>query len=283
MKYPQYLALIASLAAVTACDQSQSSADNGSSNTATSIAAETAAVEGVVIATVNGQPITQAELEVYTTQRKSPSSAPDANSNEVIMKELVSLELMRQDGLKKGLDKQPMVIATMEQQERTALAGAAIQNFMINNPVTDEDARKLYDEKMSTPSREFNARHILVKEQEEAEAIIKLLDSGSDFSELAREKSTGPSGPKGGELGWFNETQMVAPFAEATAKLEKGQYTKTPVQTQFGWHVIILDDSRESTPPPFDDVKDRIKMLLVNQKMQQHVEAMRETATIDIK
>jgi len=283
MKYPQYLALIASLAAVTACDQSQSSADNGSSNTATSIAAETAAVEGVVIATVNGQPITQAELEVYTTQRKSPSSAPDANSNEVIMKELVSLELMRQDGLKKGLDKQPMVIATMEQQERTALAGAAIQNFMINNPVTDEDARKLYDEKMSTPSREFNARHILVKEQEEAEAIIKLLDSGSDFSELAREKSTGPSGPKGGELGWFNETQMVAPFAEATAKLEKGQYTKTPVQTQFGWHVIILDDSRESTPAPFDDVKDRIKMLLVNQKMQQHVEAMRETATIDIK
>ena len=281
MKYPHYLALIASLAVVTGCDQLQSSGETGSSNTAT--AAEPAAVEGVVIATVNGQPVTQAELNVYKGQRKAPSTAPEANSDEAIMKEMISLELMRQDAIKTGLDKQPDVIATIDQQQRTALAGAAIQNFMNNNPVSDEDARKVYDEKMSTPSREFNARHILVKEQEEADAIIKLLDSGSDFSELAREKSTGPSGPKGGELGWFNETQMVKPFAEATAQLEKGQYTKAPVQTQFGWHVIILDDSRESTPVPFDDVKDRVKMLLVNQKMQQHVEAMRNSATIEMK
>ena len=281
MKYPHYLALIASLAAVTGCDQLQSSGETGNSSTA--VAAETAVVEGAVIATVNGQPITQAELEVYTSQRKPPSNAPEASSNEVIMNELISLELMRQDGIKQGLDKKPGVIATMEQQQRTALAGAAIQNFMTSNPVSDEDAKQLYDEKMSKPAREFDARHILVKEQEEAEAIIKLLDSGSDFTELAKEKSTGPSGASGGELGWFNEAQMVKPFSEATAKLEKGQYTKTPVQTQFGWHVIILDDSRESTPVPFDDVKDRIKMLLVNQKMQQHIEAMRSTATIETK
>ena len=281
MKYPHYLALIASLAVVSGCDQLPSSAGTGGSNTA--VAAETAVVEGVVIATVNGQPITQAELDVYSSQRKSPSKEPEANSEEAIMKELVSLELMRQDAIKQGLEKKPEVIATIEQQQRTALAGAAIQNFMTSNPVSDEDAKKVYDEKMGKAGREFNARHILVKEQEEAEAIIKLLDSGSDFSELAKEKSTGPSGASGGKLGWFGEAQMVKPFSEATAKLEKGQYTKAPVQTQFGWHVIILDDSRESTPPPFADVKDRIKMLLVNQKMQQHVEAMRSTATIDIK
>jgi len=281
MKYPHYLALIASLAVVSGCDQLPSSAGTGGSNTA--VAAETAVVEGVVIATVNGQPITQAELDVYSSQRKSPSKTPEANSEEVIMKELVSLELMRQDAIKQGLEKKPEVIATMEQQQRTALAGAAIQNFMTSNPVSDEDARKVYDEKIGKAGREFNARHILVKEQEEAEAIIKLLDSGSDFSELAKEKSTGPSGASGGKLGWFGEAQMVKPFSEATAKLEKGQYTKAPVQTQFGWHVIILDDSRESTPPPFADVKDRIKMLLVNQKMQQHVEAMRSTASIEIK
>jgi len=283
MKYPHYLALIASLAVASGCDQLQSPGETGSSNTATATADEAPAVEGVVIATVNGQPVTQAELEVYTGQRKSPSKAPEANSNEVIMKELVSLELMRQEGIKDGLDKQPLVIATMSQQKRTALAGAAIQNFMTANPVSDEDARKVYDEQMANQGREFNARHILVKEQEEAEAVIKLLDGGSDFSELAKEKSTGPSGASGGKLGWFNETQMVKPFSEATAKLEKGQYTSTPVQTQFGWHVIILDDSRESTPPPFDDIKDRIKMLLVNQKMQQHVETMRNAATIEIK
>ena len=180
-------------------------------------------------------------------------------------------------------DKQPMVIATIDQQERTALAGAAIQDFLANSPITDDDAKKIYDEQMGKATSEFNARHILVKEQDEAVAIIDLLDKGGDFSELAKEKSTGPSGASGGELGWFNESQMVKPFSEAAAQLEKGQYTKTPVQTQFGWHVIILDDSRASTPVPYDDVKDRIKMLLANQNMQQHVEELRNAANIEIK
>jgi peptidyl-prolyl cis-trans isomerase C len=284
MKYPHYLALIASLAIVTGCDQTQTTGESAGNNMAAPAAAEAPAVEGVVIVTVNGTPITQSELDVYSGQRKPPNNAPEASSKEVIMKELVALELMRQEGISKGLDKQPRVIATIDQQQRTALAGAAIEEFMTNNPTSDEDARKLYDEQMGSKSNmEFKARHILVKEQAEAEAIVELLDKGSDFSELAKEKSTGPSGASGGELGWFSEGQMVKPFSEAAAKLEKGQYTKVPVQTQFGWHVIILDDSRESTPVPFDDVKDRIKMLLVNQKLQQHVEAMRSAAHIEMK
>ena len=280
MKYPHYLALIASLAVVTGCDQLQSTGDTGGSSSA---ADRAPVVEGVIIATVNDQPITQSQLDVYGSQRKPPSNAPEANSKEVVMKELISLELMRQDGVSKGLDKQPIVIATIDQQERTAIAGATIKDFMTKHPVTDEDAKKVYDEKMSAPVKEYKARHILDKEQEEAEAIIKLLDSGSDFSELAKEKSTGPSGPSGGELGWFTENQMVKPFSAAAAELEKGQYTKTPVETQFGWHVILLEDSRESTPAPFDDVKDRIKLLLANQQLQQHIEEMRSAATIDIK
>ncbi len=283
MKYPYYLALITSLAALTGCDQVQNN-DSGADNSATaSTVAETPAAAGVVIATVNGQPITSSELDVYSGQRKPPNNTPEANSEEVIMKELVSLELMRQESISKGLDKQPMVIATIDQQERTALAGAAIQDFLANSPITDDDAKKIYDEQMGKATSEFNARHILVKEQDEAVAIIDLLDKGGDFSELAKEKSTGPSGASGGELGWFNESQMVKPFSEAAAQLEKGQYTKTPVQTQFGWHVIILDDSRASTPVPYDDVKDRIKMLLANQNMQQHVEELRNAANIEIK
>jgi peptidyl-prolyl cis-trans isomerase C len=226
MKYPYYLALITSLAALTGCDQVQNN-DSGADNSATaSTVAETPAAEGIVIATVNGQPITKAELAVYSGQRKSPNNTPEANSDEVIIKELVSLELMRQEGMSKGLDKQPMVIATIDQQERTALAGAAIQDFLANSPVTDDDAKKVYDEQMGKATREFNARHILVKEQDEAVAIIDLLDKGGDFSELAKEKSTGPSGASGGELGWFNESQMVKPFSEAAAQLEKGQYTR---------------------------------------------------------
>ena len=280
MNYRHYLILIASLAAVSGCDQMQSNNRTDSGNTATS---SPAAVEGVVVATVNNSPLTQDVLDIYATQRKAQGGDEQSNSQEAVLDELISLELMRQDSINKGLDKEPFVIAAIDQQTRTALAGAAIKDFMAKNPVSDEAAKALYDEQIGVAGKEYSARHILLEDEETAKEVIKLLDSGSDFSELAKEKSTGPSGPNGGKLGWFGADQMVKPFADATAALEKGSYTKTPVQTQFGWHVIILDDVRDSTPPPFDDVKDRIKMLLANQKLQQYVESMKSKAEIDIK
>ena len=281
MNYRHTLVLIASLAAVSGCDQMQSGSLTDTGNTATSTAPT---VEGVVVATVNNSPITQDVLDVYASQRKAQAGNNEqANSEEAVLNELISLELMRQDAVNKGLNKQPIVIAALDQQTRTALAGAAIKDFMASNPVSDEAAQALYDEQIGVAGKEYNARHILVADEETANEVIKLLDSGSDFSELAKEKSTGPSGPSGGKLGWFGADQMVKPFSEATATLEKGAYTKTPVQTQFGWHVIILDDTRESTPPPFDDVKDRIKLLLANQQLQQYIESMKSSASIDIK
>jgi peptidyl-prolyl cis-trans isomerase C len=280
MNYRHYLILIASMAAVSGCDQMQSGNRTDSGNTA---ASGTPAVEGVVIATVNNSPLTQDVLDIYATQRKAQGGEEQANSEEAILNELISLELMRQDSVNKGLNTQPFVVAAIDQQTRTALAGAAIKDFMANNPVSDEAAQALYDEQIAVAGKEYSARHILVDDEETANEVIKLLDSGSDFSELAKEKSTGPSGPSGGELGWFGADQMVKPFSDATASLEKGAYTKTPVQTQFGWHVIILDDVRESSPPPFDDVKDRIKLLLANQQLQQYVESMKSSAVIDIK
>lgn len=279
MNYRHTLVLIASLAAVSGCDQMQSGSRTDSGNTATTAAP---AIEGVVVATVNNSPITQDVLDVYASQRKAQAGNEQANSGEAVLNELISLELMRQDAVNKGLNSQPVVIAALDQQTRTALAGAAIKDFMASNPVSDEAAKALYDEQIGVAGKEYNARHILVADEETANGVIELLDSGSDFSELAKEKSTGPSGPSGGKLGWFGADQMVKPFSEAAATLQKGAYTKTPVQTQFGWHVIILDDSRESTPVPFDDVKDRIKMLLANQNMQQHVEELRNAANIEI-
>ena len=281
MNYRHTLVLIASLAAISGCDQMQSSSRSDTGNTATSTAPT---VEGVVVATVNNSPITQDVLDVYASQRKAQAGNNEqANSEEAVLNELISLELMRQDAVNKGLNTEPVVIAALDQQTRTALAGAAIKDFMASNPVSDEAAKALYDEQIGVAGKEYNARHILVADEETANGVIELLDSGSDFSELAKEKSTGPSGPSGGKLGWFGADQMVKPFSDATAALEKGAYTKTPVQTQFGWHVIILDDTRESTPPPFDDVKDRIKLLLANQQLQQYIESMKSSASIDIK
>jgi len=279
MNYRHALPLLAVLALVAGCDKLPSAGQTD----ATAPAATAPAVEGVVVATVNGTPLTQSVLDVYTAMRKSQSTNPDDNNQEATLNELIALELMRQESISKGLNALPMVVAALDQQERTALAGAAIKDFMNSNPVSDEAAKELYDAQIGKPGKEYNARHILLENEEDAKAVIAQLDGGADFSELAKEKSTGPSGSSGGKLGWFGAGQMVAPFSEATAKLEKGEYTKEPVQTQFGWHVIILDDVRESTPPPFEDVKDRLKMLLANQQLQQHVEELKKSATIEIK
>ena len=273
------LPLLAALALVAGCDKLPSAGQTD----ATAPAVSAPVVEGVVIATVNGTPLTQSVLDVYTAMRKSQSTNPEADNQEAALNELIALELMRQESVSKGLNALPMVVAALNQQERTALAGAAIKDFMSNHPVSDEAAQELYDAQVGKPGKEFNARHILLESEDEAKAVIAQLDAGADFSELAKEKSTGPSGSSGGKLGWFGAGQMVAPFSEAAAKLKKGEYTKEPVQTQFGWHVIILDDTRESTPPPFEDVKDRLKMLLANQQLQKHVEELKNSASIEIK
>jgi peptidyl-prolyl cis-trans isomerase C len=279
MNYRHALPLLAALTLVTGCDKLPSAGQTD----ATAPAATAPAVEGDVIATVNGTPLTQSVLDVYSAMRNSQNTNPEGSDPQAVLNELISLELMRQESVSKGLNALPMVVAALDQQERTALAGAAIKDFMNSNPVSDEAAQELYDAQVGKSAKEFNARHILVETEDDAKAVIAQLDKGSDFSELAKEKSTGPSGSSGGKLGWFGAGQMVAPFSEAAAKLEKGEYTKEPVQTQFGWHVIILDDTRESTPPPFEDVKDRLKMLLANQQLQQHVEELKNSATIEIK
>jgi peptidyl-prolyl cis-trans isomerase C len=279
MNYRHALPLLAALTLVTGCDKLPSAGQTD----ATAPAATAPAVEGDVIATVNGTPLTQSVLDVYSAMRNSQNTNPEGSDPQAVLNELISLELMRQESVSKGLNALPMVVAALDQQERTALAGAAIKDFMNSNPVSDEAAQELYDAQVGKSAKEFNARHILVETEDEAKAVIAQLDKGSDFSELAKEKSTGPSGSSGGKLGWFGAGQMVAPFSEAAAKLNKGEYTKEPVQTQFGWHVIILDDTRESTPPPFEDVKDRLKMLLANQQLQQHVEELKNSATIEIK
>jgi peptidyl-prolyl cis-trans isomerase C len=275
MNKPVYLLLPALLFALSGCDQQQTS-----HQAATAPAAPVP--EGPVIATVNGVPIMKSVLDIYGAQRKANQGEGGTVDDQEILNEVISLELMRQEGVSKGLDTTPTIVATMDQQTRTLLAGAAIRDYVQKNPVTDEQARQVYDKEVGKPASEYKARHILVKTKEEAEEIISQLDKGGDFSALAKEKSTDTSASEGGELGWFSSDRMVQPFADAVAGLEKGSYTREPVQTQFGWHVILLEDTRDSTPPAFDDIKDRLKVLVANQQLQKHIQQVRETAKIEI-
>ena len=276
MKKTVYLLLAPILLfAMYGCKQPQST---GQAATATAAPVP----EGPVVATVNGTPIMKSVLDVYGAQRNAKQNKGEQVDDQEILNEVISLELMRQESVKNGLDTSPTIVATLDQQTRTLLAGAAIRDFVQKNPVSDEQARAVYDREIGKPGTEYKARHILVKTREEAEKIISELDKGGDFSALAREKSTDTSASEGGDLGWFSTAQMVQPFSDALAGLKKGSYTEEPVQTQFGWHVILLEDTRESTPPAFDDIKDRLKVLVANQQLQQHIQQVREAAKIEI-
>ena len=216
-------------------------------------------------------------FKIYLESRiQQPASQATAEQTEAIRSELTDLYLLsntpRAAELKDGED----LKARLELQERALVAQAVVADFLENNPATDEEMQALYDEQVKlAPPTEFKARHILVQTQGEAADIIAQLDGGADFAELAMEKSTGPSGPSGGDLGWFPPERMVAEFSQAVQALEDGAYSKTPVQTQFGWHVILREESRESAPPPFDSVRDALKQNVEGQKLQSYLESLR--------
>ncbi len=236
--------------------------------------------DSAVIATVNGKPVTEAILNVLEreiAQRNRGAKIP----KEQLIEELINRELLYQEAEKKQLDKKPDVAPNLKFLRLSLLSQADIQDFIKNNPVTDEEVKAEYEKMVSGPDgTEYKARHILTKTEDEAKTVIDKLQKGEKFEELAKTHSTGPSKTKGGDLGWFSPNQMVPPFSEAVVALKKGEYTATPVKTQFGWHVILQEDSRKKSPPALDAVKARIRSSLQMQKIQKHIEELRKNATI---
>ncbi|MBS3963092.1 MAG: peptidylprolyl isomerase, partial [Methylomonas sp.] len=187
-----------------------------------------------------------------------------------------------QQALQKQLDKSPEFIERMTTVRNSLLSQAALQNYLENNPVTDAEIKAEYEAKMADMGNEYKARHILVKTEDEAKKLIAELEKGANFEALAKKHSIDPMGAEGGDLGWFTADRMVPPFSEAVAALENSKFSKTPVQTQFGWHVILREDSRPLTPPPFDAVKEQIRPMLQRQKAQAMIEGLRKAATVEI-
>ena len=235
------------------------------------------------IAVVNGQYIaksTLAELEKEIAERGHGQTFP----KEKLVEELIHRELLVQDAMQKQLDKSPELIAQLDSTKKTLLTQADIQNFVKANPVTDAEIKAEYDSKVAGENgTEYKARHILVKTEEEAKKLIAELDKGGDFAKLANKNSLdAKESQNGGDLGWFVAGQMVAPFSEAVVKLEKGKYTKTPVKTQFGYHVILREDSRAQTPPPIEAVKEQLMPFLQRKKVQAMVDGLRKQAKVEI-
>jgi peptidyl-prolyl cis-trans isomerase C len=185
-------------------------------------------------------------------------------------------------GIAAGLDKDPSVKAQISLTRANVLSETILKRYLDEHPVTDEQIQAEYDNQVATTPPEYNARHILVDDKALAEAIIEKLKAGGDFAALAKEHSKDGSAQSGGDLGWFSPQQMVPPFADAVEKLEKGKFSLTPVETQFGWHVILLNDKREASLPPLAQVKDRVKQLVQRKMVTEHVEELRKASKIDL-
>ena len=150
--------------------------------------------------------------------------------------------------------------------------------------MTDADVKARYDKEVAAlpKQEEVHARHILVKTEDEAKDVIKQLDAGKDFAELAKEKSTDPNKDDGGDLGYFSRGRMVKEFEDAAFALEKGTYSKTPIKTDFGYHVIKVEDKRDAPPPPFDQVKDQVRQLVMRDKYLALLNQAKASAKVDI-
>jgi peptidyl-prolyl cis-trans isomerase C len=222
------------------------------------------------VATVNGTPLTSAQFELFTKAVSGKTSAELTPAQRTqALDTLVRAEAVAQQAEKEGLDKQGDAPPSLALARLQILEQAAMTNFLKDHKATDAELKAEYDSQVAAmPKTQYKARHILVKTKDEADQIIAQLKKGAKFEKLAADHSLDGSKNNGGDLGWFSPANMVKPFADAVAGLKKGETTQTPVQTEFGWHVIRLDDTRETTPPAFDAVKDRLVQIVEAKKFK---------------
>lgn len=235
-----------------------------------------------VVATVNGQPINQQTLDMVVEMVKN--SVPDGKVEpRKVLDDLIITELARQEANKSGLAERSEIKEKVKDFTDKLVLNLWTQEKVEGLKITDDELKAAYAKQVASDDKfEYKARHILMKTKEEAEAIIKDLDKGVDFADLAKKSSDGPSAGMGGDLGWFRLGTMVKPFADAVSKMEANTYTKQPVQTEFGWHVIKLEEKRDVKPPEFEALKPQLQRQLQQEKMLAMMQDIRNKADVKI-
>jgi len=237
-----------------------------------------------VVAKVGELEITTQELAFAESElSREFAQVPAEKRTAAILAALIDIKLLANRAAVEGLDEKESFKARMAFVQSRNLHNLYFQETIVAN-VTDEEVRERFDNEIAAmaPESEIKARHILVASEEEAKAIVAELAQGKDFAELAKEKSTGPSGANGGDLGFFGKGQMVPEFEEAAFGLENGKFTTTPVKTQFGWHVILKEEEREKPKPEFEQVKDQIRQAVYREKYFDLVKQAREETKVEI-
>ena len=254
-----------------------------SASTQNSTSMTTAPAAGTVVVSVNGQPITTAQVNAYIQLRTRGASVQlTPVQKRQITEELVQITLAEQAAKQENLQNQPSVQAQLSLNNNLYLANEAVRHYTQTHEPTDAMLQQQYQVMAKAQSGEqYKARHILVKTKAEAQKIIDQLNHGADFATLAKKDSTDTGTAKqGGDLGWFQANQMVPAFSAAVAKLKPGEYTKTPVQTQFGWHVIELEKERTATPPSFTAMRPMLVQRAQGDMTQNYLKQLESSATI---
>ena len=249
-------------------------------------AAPAAASEGPPVATVNGTPIGREFFEFYvkgisggkTSKELSPEQRTLALDN------LVRVEVLAQQADKDGVTKEKDFVNMLELQRLNLLQQVSSERYLKDKKPTEQELRAEYETQVATlPHTEYRARHILVATEAFAKKLIEQLDKdkGASFADLAKKESMDSSKDNGGDLGWFTPDRMDKAFSDAVVALKPGEYTHTPVQTQFGWHIIKLDDTRELAAPPYDSVRQRLEQIVSAKKFKAYADDLTKNAKVE--
>ncbi|MBB2777260.1 UNVERIFIED_ORG: peptidyl-prolyl cis-trans isomerase C [Comamonas terrigena] len=234
------------------------------------------------MAIVNGKPVPLERVKVLKQQIERSGRQVPAEMEAQIKEEVIAREIFLQEATKRGLDATPEYKQQMDLARQTILIRELFVDYQKKNPVTDAEIKAEYDKFVAANAgKEYRASHILVESEDRAKAIIAEVKAGKKFEDIAKKESKDPgSGAQGGDLGWASPANYVPEFTEAMVKLQKGGLTDAPVKSQFGWHIIRVDDLRDAQLPSLDDIKPQIAEQLEQQKMMQFQESLRAKAKV---
>jgi len=235
------------------------------------------------VAKVNGVTIPQLRADLLMKELAAQGRPDTPEIRDAIKQQLINREIVAQEAVKRGLDKRAEVATQIALQRQSVLINAYLQDYLKAHPVNDDEVKKEYERvKASAGAKEYKVRHILVETEDEAKQTIDQLKKGASFEKLAGEKSKDQgSKSRGGDLDWATPARYVPAFGQAITKLKKGQLTDAPVQTQFGWHVIRVDDERASKFPAFEEVKPQIEQQLREQTVNKAFTDLRAKAKVE--
>lgn len=233
------------------------------------------------VAVVNNKPIPKAREDAWVKELTKQGQADSPELRKQVKDRLIQNEILLQEAQRRGVAERAEVKFMLDVQRQNTLIQALLRDEIEKSPITDAQIKAAYEaQKTKVGSKEYRARHILVEKEDEAKAITEQLKKGARFEDLAKGSKDTGSAKNGGDLDWAAPDSYVKPFSEALVKLNKGQVTEIPVQTQFGWHVIRLDDVRDTQFPPLEQVTPQIREGLQQQRVQAYVETLRKSAKI---